>query len=88
MTEDEAIGDNQKALIKILLDIVMYSFNVINSFPKMYLALAVFNISGKMLENGKTLDEGMVNEAKYKKCQHVILHLYKKNASLKCSSSK
>lgn len=87
MIEDEQIAEEQKLLIKMLTNMVMYSFNILNSFPKMYLAEAIFNISGKMLKNGKTIDDRSMTEAKFKKCQMIILHLYKKNTSLKHSSS-
>lgn len=87
MIEDEEIAEEQKLLIKMLTDMVMYSFNILNSFPKMYLAEAIFNISGKMLQNGKIIDDRSIHEAKFKKCQMIILHLYKKNTSLKNSSS-
>ena len=87
MIEEEQIAEEQKLLIKMLTDMVMYSFNILNSFPKMYLAQGIFNISGRMLANGKIIDDGNMNEAKFKKCQMIILNLYRKNTSLKNSSS-
>ena len=88
IVEDYELCEEQQGSIKMLSDMLMYDFNVFNSFEKVYLATAMVSVTGKIekiSKNFEELEKGL-KESTLKKCKMAIISMYKKNALLKQSS--
>ena len=48
MIDDYELCEEQQGSIRMLSDMLMYDFNVFNSFEKAYLATAIVSVTGKI----------------------------------------